>query len=77
MSKLLQDIIERVRQWPEDRQNEAAAVLLELEAQRGAQVSLSPEQVAEIGRIRQREIDGTAECVGDDEVEAFWKSCGL
>jgi hypothetical protein len=77
MSKLLQDIIERVRQWPEDRQNEAAAVLLELEAQRGAQVSLSPEQVAEIGRIRQREIDGTAEYVGDDEVEAFWKSCGL
>lgn len=77
MTKLLQDVIERVRRWPEDRQNEAAEVLLQLEAQRGADVSLTPEQVTEIGRIRQKVIDGTAEYAGDDEVEAFWKSCGL
>jgi hypothetical protein len=33
MTKLLQDVIERVRQWSEDRQDDAARLLLDLEAQ--------------------------------------------
>jgi hypothetical protein len=77
MTKLLQDVIERMRKWPEDRQDEAARVLLELEEQRSAIVRLSPEQTREVARIRQKVIDGTAGYASDEQVEAFWKSCGL
>lgn len=77
MTKLLQDVIERVRQWPDDRQDEAARVLLDLEEQRSATVRLSPEQSREVARIRQRVIDGSARYASDEEVDAFWKSCGL
>jgi hypothetical protein len=77
MTKLLQDVIERVSQWPEDRQDEAAQVLLELEAQRGRQTTLAPEQRREVAHIRQKVIDGTADYATDEQVDAFWKSCGL
>jgi hypothetical protein len=76
MTKLLQDVIERVRQWPDERQDEAAEVLLEFEAQRVSRTRLNPDQLREVGRIRQNVIDGTAEFASDDEVAAFWRSCG-
>jgi hypothetical protein len=50
MSKKLQEVIERVRGWPEDRQEEAAEVLLELEAQADGAYQLTPEQIAEVER---------------------------
>jgi hypothetical protein len=36
MTELLQDVIERVRQWPEERQDQAALVLLDPEAQQSS-----------------------------------------
>jgi hypothetical protein len=63
MTKLLQDVIERVRQWPDERQDEAAEVLLELEVQRASRVRVSPDQLREVGRIRQRVIDGIADAL--------------
>jgi hypothetical protein len=77
MTKLLQDVIERVRRWPADRQDEAAKMLLDLEAQRASATRLSVDQLQEVGRIRQAVIDGTAELATDEQVAAFWKSCGL
>jgi hypothetical protein len=50
MSKKLQEVIERVSRWPEDRQEEAAEVLLELEAQADSDYRLTPEQAAEVER---------------------------
>jgi hypothetical protein len=50
MSKKLQEVIERVRAWPEDRQEEAADVLLELEAKADDAYRLTPEQIAEVER---------------------------
>jgi len=76
MTKLLQDVIERVRRWPDERQDEAAQVLLELEAQRTGRLRLSPEQIEEVGRIQRKVADGSAEFATDEQMAAFWKSCG-
>jgi len=77
MTKLPQDVIERVRRWPDERQDEAAQVLLELEAQRTGRLRLSPEQIEEVGRIQRKVGDGSAEFATDEQMAAFWKSCGL
>lgn len=77
MTKLFDDVIGRVRTWPEDRQDEAAEVLLELEAQRGGHYRLSPEQIREVQRIRQKLRDGTGTFATDEQMAAFWKKCGL
>ena len=77
MTKLLRDVLERVTQWPDDRQDEAAHMLLELEAQRSSRLRLTPEQVAEVARISHGLRDGTEKFASDEEMDAFWKSCGL
>ena len=77
MTKLLDDVIDRMRDWPEDRQNEAAQLLLDLEEQRTSRYRLTPEQVREVERIQQKLRDGTATFATDEQMEAFWKKCGL
>jgi len=77
MTKLLQDVIARVRQWPDDRQDEAARLLLELDTQRTSRLRLSPDQVEEVARIQRRVANGTAEFATDEQMAAFWTSCGL
>ncbi len=77
MNKLLQDVIERVRQWPEERQDQAALVLLDLEAQQANRYRLTPAQVSEVERVQQQVRDGSAEFATDEQMTAFWKKCGL
>ena len=77
MTKLLRDVIERVQQWPEERQDQAARLLLDLEARQNSPYRLTPEQVEEVGRIQQKLRDGTARFATDEEMAAFWKKCGL
>jgi hypothetical protein len=50
MNKKLQQAIERVQTWPEERQEEAADVLLDMEAQSSSPYRLTGEQVAEVER---------------------------
>lgn len=77
MTKLLEDVIDRVRTWPEDRQDEAAEVLLDLEAQRSSGYRLTVEQLREVQRIRQKLRDGSATFATEEQMAAFWKKCGL
>ena len=49
-TKALKEIIERVQRWPEERQDDAARMLLEMEAQDTAGYHLTDEQVAEVKR---------------------------
>lgn len=74
---MLRDVIERMSQWPEDRQDMAAQVLLDLEAQQANRYRLSAEQIAEVERIQRQVRDGTAEFASDEQLAAFWKKCGL
>ncbi len=77
MTKMLRDVIERVRQWPEERQDMAAQVFLDLESQQANRHRLSAEQIAEVQRIRQQVRDGAAVFASDEQMAAFWKKCGL
>ncbi|MEJ2374027.1 MAG: hypothetical protein P8Y53_10570 [Pseudolabrys sp.] len=74
---MLDDVIDRVRAWPEERQDEAAQLLLDLEAQRTSCYRLTPEQVEEVQRIRQQLRDSTMTFATDEQMDAFWKKCGL
>jgi hypothetical protein len=52
MNTKLKEVIERVRAWPEERQEDAAKVLLEMEAQVSSSYQLTDEQLAEVRRRR-------------------------
>lgn len=77
MTKRLRDVIERVRQWPDERQDQAADLLLDLEAQQTSRYRLTPEQVREVERIQKKVRDGTVTFATDEQMAAFWKKCGL
>jgi hypothetical protein len=46
------EVLERVRAWPEARREEAARILIEMEAQDASPSRLSDEQLAEVRRRR-------------------------
>ena len=77
MTKLLQDVIERVRKWPEDRQDDAARLLLDLEAQQNNAYRLTPAQIEEVAKIRKELRDGSMQFATDEEMAVLWKKCGL
>jgi hypothetical protein len=49
-TKALKEAIERVQRWPEERQEDAAKILLDMEAQANSGYRLSDEQAAEVRR---------------------------
>ena len=49
-TKALKEAIDRVQRWPEERQDDAAKMLLEMEAQDASGYRLTDEQVAEVER---------------------------
>lgn len=77
MSKLLQDVVDRVQRWPEDRQDDAARLLLDFEAQQTGAYRLTAEQVQQVERIQKQVRDGSMQFATDEQMDAFWKKCGL
>jgi hypothetical protein len=51
-TKALEKAIERAQSWPDERQDDAARMLLEMEAQMTSPYRLTDEQLAEIRRRR-------------------------
>ena len=49
-SKILKEVLERVETWPEDRQDVAANLLIEMEQQDAYSVGLSDSQLREVER---------------------------
>jgi hypothetical protein len=49
-SKILKEVFERVETWPEERQNDAAKVLIEMEQQDAHSIGLTDAQAKEIER---------------------------
>jgi hypothetical protein len=68
-------VLDRVLSWPEDRQRDAAAMLLHLEAQEGELYHPSDEEWEAIQEGYEQALRG--ELVLDEEMAALWKSCGL
>lgn len=77
MTKLLQEVIERVRKWPEDRQDDAARLLLDLEAQQNNAYRLTSAQIEEVIKIRGELHEEAAQFASDEDMAALWKKCGL
>jgi len=71
MSKQLDEVIARLRELPEDRQQAAAVVLLDFLDHDEEEIELTPEQIAEIEAALKDDDVAT-----DEEVEAFFARFG-
>ncbi len=76
-AKDLEELIERVRHWPRERQEDAAEVLLEMERQDASRYRLTDAQAKEVARIQRDIRDGRGTFATDEQMAALWKSCGL
>jgi hypothetical protein len=76
-TKTLKEVIERIQNWPEQRQEDAAHVLLEMEQQDSSRYRLTDAQAQEVERIQRDIRDGRGTFATDEEMAALWKSCGL
>jgi hypothetical protein len=76
-AKDLEQLMERVRRWPEHRQEDAAEVLREMERQDTSGYRLTEAQVREVARIQRDLHEGKGRLATDEEMAALWKSCGL
>ena len=76
-AKDLEELMERVRHWPKERQEDAAEVLLEMERQDASRFRLTDAQAKEVARIQRDVRDGRAIFATDEQMAALWKSCGL
>jgi len=71
----IEAVLGRVRTWPSERQEDAARILLEMEAHGTEVYRLSDEERAEI-EASIAEAD-RGEFATDEEMAALWKKCGL
>jgi hypothetical protein len=76
-AKDLEELIERVRHWPKERQEDAAEVLLEMERQDASRYRLTDAQAKEVARIQRDIRAGRGTFATDEQMAALWKSCGL
>ena len=76
-AKDIEELIERVRHWPKERQEDAAEVLLEMERQDASHYRLTDAQAQEVTRIQRDIREGRATFATDEQMAALWKSCGL
>jgi coproporphyrinogen III oxidase-like Fe-S oxidoreductase len=75
--KNLEELMERVRHWPKERQEDAAEVLFEMERQDASGYRLTGAQAQEVARIQLEVREGRATFATDEQMAALWKSCGL
>ncbi len=76
-AKNIEEVMERVRSWPKERQEDAAEILLEMERQDATGYRLTDAQADEVMRIRREIREGRGTFATDEEMAALWKSCGL
>jgi hypothetical protein len=73
----LEDLMERVRRWPKERQEDAAEVLREMERQDASGYRLTDAQADQVRRIQSDIREGRGTFATDEQMAALWKSCGL
>jgi predicted transcriptional regulator len=68
-------VLENVRSWPEEDQEELAEVAREIEARRKGVYIMDEEERAAVREGLDQARRG--EFVSDDEMDAFWKKIGV
>jgi len=76
-ARKINEVIERLRHWSKERQQDAAEVLLEMERQDASGYRLTDVQAEEVARIQREFREGRGTFASDEEMAALWKSCGL
>lgn len=71
MNAAAKDLLRKVETWPEEDQNELAAIAREIEARRTGVYVLSADEEAVIAEARREAF------VSDDEAAAFWRRHGI
>jgi hypothetical protein len=69
-TKLLKDVLERVETWPKERQEDAARLLMAMEAQDASPYRLTDEQRKQV-RAALKEVE-RGEFASDEEVAAVF-----
>ena len=64
-------VLEKVRSWPQEDQEELAEIARDIEARRTAVYVLSEDERAAIAKSRSGPL------ASDDDVDAFWKRRGI
>ena len=77
MTKLLEQAIAKARELSESEQDAIAEALFAHFAGGDQTYRLSPEQIADVNRIREDLRSGRTRLATDEEVAAVWKKCGL
>jgi hypothetical protein len=75
MNQMAKDILRRVETWPEEDQEELAELAREIEARRTGVYVLDEDEDAAI-REALAQLD-RGEGVSEEEMDAFWKRCGV
>jgi hypothetical protein len=77
MTKLLDEAIAQARALPEDKQDHAAEALFALIAGDERRYRLTSEQVEDVKRIQRDLRTGATRLLSEEDMDGFWKSCGL
>ena len=77
MTKLLEQAIAKARELSEDEQDAIADALFAHLGAQDSHIRLTPEQIAEVSRIRDDLRTGRTRLASDEEAAALWKKCGL
>jgi hypothetical protein len=67
----IDSVLEKVRSWPQEDQEELAECIREIEARRTGVYALNDEEREAIAKARREPF------VSDDDVRAFWKRRGI
>jgi hypothetical protein len=77
MTKLLEQAIAKARELSDEEQDAAADALFAHMAGDSRGCGLTPEQVADVNRIRADLRAGRTRLATGEEAAALWKKCGL
>ena len=77
MTKLLEQAFARARELSAEEQDAIADALFAHLAGDSSRTKLTPEQTADVNRIREDLRSGRTRLATDEETAALWKTCGL
>jgi hypothetical protein len=77
MTKLLELAIAQARKLSESEQDAIAEALFAHLSGEAGHTRLTPEQVADVNRIRDDLRSGRTRLATDEEAQALWQKCGL